>query len=168
MKIQLFSRQATPNFLFGLHSNYPGDTPCRGWFSLDSSLTRSNRPIFKIPYSRNSKNSVWNPYEIQFFTRQVKAKTPFVIHSTNTGDSKCQVWFNLDNSKTQSITTTVYIRFSRNSQISVRKTNFFRRQAIAKIFFVLLSTYSRYTLFQVWFSLKNFLTQSKITIFNIR
>ena len=40
--------------------NYTGDTPCRVWFDLDNSLTRWKRPIFKIPFWRNSKSSVWN------------------------------------------------------------------------------------------------------------
>ena len=111
---------------FVLHSNYNNDTPYRVWFGLHSSWTRSNRPIFKIPYSRNSKNSVWNPYEIlTFFTRQIIAKTFFVLHSTYTGDTKCRNWFGLDNSKTQSITTTIKFRFSRSSQISVWKLIFF-------------------------------------------
>ena len=33
----------------------------------DQTDTRSDRPIFKIPYSRNSKSSVWNLYEILTF-----------------------------------------------------------------------------------------------------
>ena len=62
-----FPRQAIPKILFVLHSNYTGDTPCRVWFDLDKSLTRSKRPFFKILFSRNSKSSVW---KTNFFPRQ--------------------------------------------------------------------------------------------------
>ena len=36
-------------------SHYTGDTPYRVWFDLDNSLTRWKKPIFKIPFSRNSQ-----------------------------------------------------------------------------------------------------------------
>ena len=105
------------------------------------------------------------PYEIRMkhwlFTRPIIANTLFVLDSTYNGDTTCRVWLDLDNSKTQSITTTFKFRFSRNSQIFVWKRIFFRRQAIANIFFVLHSTYFRNTLFRVWFNLNNLLTQSK-------
>ena len=53
-----FARQAIPKILFVLNFNYTADTPIRFWFGLASSLARANIPIFKIPYSRNSKSSV--------------------------------------------------------------------------------------------------------------
>ena len=60
-KPNFFSRQAKPNTLFAVHSQYIGDTQYRVWFDLDNSLTRWKRPIFKIPFSRNLKSSVWKP-----------------------------------------------------------------------------------------------------------
>ena len=53
------------------------------------------------------------------------------------------------------------IRYSRNSQISVRKTNFLPTQAIAKNPFVLDSSYTWDTLYRVWFTLDNSLTRRK-------
>ena len=53
--------------LLALHCHYIGDTPNRVWFDLDNSLTRWKKPIFKIPFSRNSQNSVRRPI---FFPRQ--------------------------------------------------------------------------------------------------
>ena len=96
------------------------------------------------------------------------AKSSLVLFFTYTGDTTCGVWFDLDSSKTQSITTTIKIHFSRNSRISVWKPNFFRRQAIAKILFFSDSSYTGDTLFRVWFNLNIYLTQSKITIVKIR
>ena len=65
---------------------------------LDNSLTRWNRPIFKIRYSRNSQISVWNT---NFFPRQAIPKILFVLHSTYPGDTSYRVWFDLDNSLTR-------------------------------------------------------------------
>ena len=48
MKYEFFSRQAMTNILFVLHSTYTWHTPCRDWSDLDKSLTRRNRPTFKI------------------------------------------------------------------------------------------------------------------------
>ena len=53
--------------LFLLHSTYTGDTPFRVWSNLNNFLTQWKRTIFKIPYSRNSKISVWKPYELVTF-----------------------------------------------------------------------------------------------------
>ena len=103
--------------------------------------------------------SVWNTY---FFSRPITASALFVLHCTYNGDNTRRVWFDLDNSKTQSITTTFKIRFSRNSQTFVWKRNFFfRRQALAKVSFDLQSTLTWNTLFRVCFNLNNLLTQSK-------
>ena len=71
---------------------------------------------------------------ITFFTRQAIAKPPFFLHFTYKKDTTCQVWFNLDNSKTQTKTNTVKICYSGSSQVSVLKLKFFRSQAIAKVF----------------------------------
>ena len=53
--------------LFVLQSNYKGDTSYRVWFNLNNFLTQWKWTILKIPYSRNSKSSVWNAYEILTF-----------------------------------------------------------------------------------------------------
>ena len=47
------------------------------------------------------------------------------------------------------------------------KKNLLPGQAIAKVFFLLHSTYTEDTPYQVWFNLDNFLIQSKITIIKI-
>ena len=82
--------------LLALHCHYIGDNPYRVWFDLDNSLTRWKKPIFKIPFSRNSQNSVRKP---TFFPRQ--ALTFFALHCHYTGDTQYRVWFDLDNSLTQ-------------------------------------------------------------------
>ena len=68
MKYYFFTRQAIATTLFVLHSTYTGDTPCRVLLHLDNSMTQSKRTIFEIRYSRNSKSSVWNPYETLTFS----------------------------------------------------------------------------------------------------
>ena len=125
-----------PKNLSVLHSRYPWDTPCRVWSDLDNSLTQWNRPIFKFRYLRNSQISVWNT---NFFPRQAIPKILFVLHSWYHWDTPCRVWSDLDNSLTQWNRPIFKIRYLRNSQISVWNTNFFPRQAIPKILFVLHS-----------------------------
>ena len=93
-----FPRQAIPKHLFALHSHYIGDTPYRVWFDLNNSLTRWKRHFFKIPFSRNSKSSVWKP---NLFPRQAKPKKLIALPSHFTGDTQCRVWFDLDNSLTR-------------------------------------------------------------------
>ena len=56
-----FPRQAIPKLPFVLHSHYTVDTPYGVWFDLENSLAQWKRPIFKIPFWRNSKSSVWKP-----------------------------------------------------------------------------------------------------------
>ena len=92
-------------------------------------------------------------------------KVLFALHSTYTGDTPFQVWFDLNNSLTQRKRPVFKSRYSQNSQIFVRKTNVFPIQAIAKILFLLHPTYTGYTPFQVWFNLNNFLTQWKKELF---
>ena len=123
--------QAIPKILFVLHSTYPGDTAYRVWFDLDNSLTRWNRPIFKIRYSRNSQISVWNTI---FFPRQAIPKILFVLHSTYPGNTAYRVWLDLDNSLTRWNRPIFKIRYSRNSQISVWNTNFFLCKLYQKFF----------------------------------
>ena len=57
--------------LFVSESTYPEDAPYQVWFDLNNFLTRWKRPIFKIPFWRNSKSSVWNT---NFFPRQANQK----------------------------------------------------------------------------------------------
>ena len=137
------------------------------WFGqlLDS----IKQDFFKIPYSRNSKSSVWNPYEIlTFSTRQAIPKILFVLHFNNTGDTSYGVLFNLSNSFTQWKRPIFKIPFSRNWKSSVWNTNFFTRQGIASTRFILYFIYTGDTQCRVWFHLDNSITQSKRTIFKIR
>ena len=164
-KTNFFPRQAIPKILFVLRSRYPWNTPYRVWFDLDNSLTLSKRPIFEIRYLGNSQISVW---KTNFFPMQAIPKILFVLDSRYTGDTPYRVWFDLDNSLTRSKRPIFEIRYLRNSQISVWKTNFFPRQAIPKILFVLRSRYPWNTPYRVWFDLDNSLTLSKRPIFEIR
>ena len=121
MKTQIFPRQAIPKVLFDLHSHYNGDTPFRVWFDLENSLTRWKRPIIKIPFSRNSKSSVWYT---NFFPRQA-VPIFFVLHSHYTGDTPYHVWFDLDNSLTRWKRPFFIILFSWNSISYLIKTQLF-------------------------------------------
>ena len=150
--------------LFVLQPSYPWDTRCRVWIDLDNSLTRRKRPIFKIPYSRNSQISVWNT---NFFPRQAIPKILFVLQSNYPWDTRYRVWLDLDNSLTRRKRPIFKIPYSRNSQISVWNTNFFPRQAIPKILFVLQSNYPWNTRYRVWLDLDNSLTRWKRLIFKI-
>ena len=96
-KIKFFPRQAILKILF-LHSNYTGDTPCQVLFDLNNSVTRWKTPVFKIPFSRNSKSFVWNN---NFLPRQAIPKILFFFHSKYTGDTPCRVWFDLNTSLTR-------------------------------------------------------------------
>ena len=63
-------------FFFVLESTYPEDTPYQVWFDLNNFLTRLKKSVFKIPFSRNWKSSVWNT---NFFPRQATPKILFVF-----------------------------------------------------------------------------------------
>ena len=65
-KLTFFLDKLLENF-FLLHTTYTGDTSYQIWLDLDNSLNRWKRTIFKIPFPRNSKTSVWIPYEIIYF-----------------------------------------------------------------------------------------------------
>ena len=114
------------------------------------------RPIFKIPFSRNSKSSIWNT---NFFHRQAITKTLFVLLFNFTGDTPCQLWFDLDQRLTRWKRPTFKFHFPRNSKSSVWNTNFFVRQAIPKFIFVLHFHYTGDTPCRVWFDLNNSLTR---------
>ena len=158
-----FTRQATAKTFFLLHSNYKGNTPYWVWFGLDNSKTQSLASTLKIRYSRNSQISVWKPK----FCRQAIAKVLFVLHCTFTGDALFRVWFNLNNLLTQWKKPIFKIPYSRILKSSVWNTNFFTRQAIAKIPSVQHSSYTGDTPGPVSFHLDNSMTQSKRTIFKI-
>ena len=124
MKTHFFLGKLYQQF-FALHCHYTRDTPYRVWFGLDNSLTRWKRPIFKIPFSRNSKSSVW---KTKFFPRQAKPKILFALHSHYTGDTAHRVWFDLDNSLTRwkkIIFKNLKISQFEKLQNSVWKPNFF-------------------------------------------
>ena len=166
-----FPRQFIPKILFAFHFHYTGDTPYRFWFDLKTSLTRWKRPIFKIPFSRNSKV----PYEILTFFLGKLYKNFFlfytlitlVILDTRTGGTPQRVWFDLDNSSTRWKRFIFKIRNSRNSQNSVWKPNYFLRLDITQILFALLFHYTADTPYRVWFDLHNSLTRWKRPIFKI-
>ena len=164
-KPNFFPRKAIPKIPSVLDSRHPWYTQYSVWFTLDNSLTRRKRPIFKIRYSRNSQISVWKP---NFFPRQAIPKIPSVLDSRYTWNTPYRVWFDLDNSMTRRKRPIFKIRYSRNSQISVWKPNFFPRKAIPKIPSVLDSRHPWYTQYPVWFTLDNSLTRRKRPIFEIR
>ena len=77
------------------------------------------------------------PYEkLNFFLGKLYQKFFLVSHSTYPWDTPYRVWFDLNNSLTRWKRPIFKINYSRKSQISVWKTNFFPRQAIPTIHFV--------------------------------
>ena len=75
--------------------------------------------------------------------------------------------FDLDNSVTRSKRSILKFCFSRNSKVFVWNTNFFPRQAVAKISLFVHSTYTGDTPYQVCFVLNNSLNRGKKPIFKI-
>ena len=136
--------------------------PSLVWFG--QLLDRWKRPMFKIRYFRDSQISVWKP---NFFPSQAIPKILFVLQSSYPWDTWYRVWFTLDNSLTRRKRPNFKIRYLQNSQTSVWKPNFFPRQAIPKILFVLQSSYPWDTRYRVWFTLDNSLTRRKRPIFKI-
>ena len=138
MKTNFFPKQAKLKIFFALHSHYTGDTPYRVWFELDNSLTRwKKKPIFKTPFSRNSKSSVGKP---NFFPRKAKPKIFFAEHCPYTGETPYRVWFDLDNSLTRC--KRIFFLILKNSQFTkfakIRmKTQLFPKHALP---FFLLNT----------------------------
>ena len=165
METQIFPTQVIPKVLFALHSHYTSDTPCRVWFDLDNSLSRWKRPIFKIPFSRSSKSSVWNT---NFFPRQAMPKF-FLLYTLFTllilRTELGLIWITPWPDEKELFLKFANIRNSRNSQSSVWEPNFFPRQAIPKKFFDSVSHYAGDTPYRVWFDLHNSLTQWKIPLF---
>ena len=103
------------------------------------------------------KTYLWKPY---FFPRQAIAKILFVLQFRYTGDTPCQVWFDLD-ILTRWKRPVFKIRESWNSQVCFSKLTFFPRQAIAKILLFLQSRFTWCTPYPVWFDLNNSLTDEK-------
>ena len=135
-KPNFFPKQAKPKILFALYSLYTGDTPYSVCFDLDNSLTRWKRPIFKIPFSRNSKSSAW---KTKFFPRQQAKPILFALHCHYTGDTQYRVWFDLGNSLIRWETT--IFKMLKNSQVGKLakfriKTHFFPRQALPTTFWL--------------------------------
>ena len=134
MKTHFLAREAIPKILFVLRFNYTGDNPCWVWLICKAPWP-DEKDLFlkflKIRNSRNSQNSVWRT---NLLPRQAIAKILFLLHSTYTGDTPFQVWFNLDIFLIQSKITIFKILTSRNSQISVWKSNCLARQANRKFF----------------------------------
>ena len=120
-KHKFFPKQSIPKHLSALHSHYTGGTPFRVWFDFDNSLTRWKRPIFKIPFSRNSKSSIWKP---NFFPRQAKQKILFALHCQYAGDTQYRVWFDLGNSLTRWKRPIFKIPVSRNSKFCMKTQPF--------------------------------------------
>ena len=119
------------------------------------SLVQFGQLLDPIRYLRNSQISVW---KTNFFPRQALPKILSVLQSRCPWYTPYRVWFDLDNSLTQWKRPIFKIRYLRNSQISVWKTNFFPRQAIPKILSVLQFRYPWDTPYRVWFDLDNSLT----------
>ena len=103
-----------------------------------------------------------------FFPKQAKPKIFFALHSHYTGDTPYRVWFDLDNTLTR-WKKKLFLKtpFSRNSNSSVGKPNFFPKKANPKIFFALHFHYTGGTSYRVWFDLDNSWTQCKRIIFKI-
>ena len=82
---------------------------------------------------------IWNnckfrPEKTNFFPRQAMAKLFCVLDFRYKGDTPYRVRFDLGNCSIRWKTPIFKFRYSRNLQIFVRKTHFFPRQSITKIF----------------------------------
>ena len=163
-KTKFLPRQAIPKILSVSDSRHPWDTPIRIWFDLDNSFIRWRRRIFKILFLRNSQISIW---KTKFLPRQAIPKILSVSDSKYPWDTPYQVWFDLDNSLTRWKRPFFKIRYLRNSQISVWKTNIFPRQAIPKNLSVSQSRYPWDTPIRVWFDLNNSFIRWRRPIFKI-
>ena len=117
----------------------------------------------KIRNSRNSQNSVWKP---NFFPSTLFQFFCFTLSLHWWYSIPRLVWFGqlLNPMKKKLFLKTP---FSRNSNSSVGKPNFFPKKANPKIFFALHFHYTGGTSYRVWFDLDNSLTQCKRIIFKI-
>ena len=136
-----------PNFFHASYtkksnSRYPWDILYRVWFDLNNSYSLPRKKVsFSYGNLRNSR--ILNFKNRSFSSGQASyTKTFFfVLHSIYTWDSPYRVWYE-NISLTRWKRPIFKIRYSRNSQISVWKTNFFPRQAIEKILSILQSKYT--------------------------
>ena len=106
--------------------------------------TMKKKPIFKIPFSRNSKSSEWKP---NFFPRQAIPKILSDLHPHYTGDTQYRVWFDLDNSLTRC--KRIIFKILKNSQFAKfakfrMKTQLFHKHALP--FFLLYTLITLVTL----------------------
>ena len=147
MKTHFLSKASFTNIFFALHSHCTGETQYRLWFDLYNSLNRWKRPIFKIPFSGNSKSSVWKP---NLFPKKAKPKILFASHSHYTGDTAYRVWFDLDNSLTR-WKKNIFLKFSkirnsRNFKIPYENPTFFLGKPNQKYFCCTLSLHWWYSI----------------------
>ena len=104
----------------------------------------------------------------ELFPRQAIPKILFILHLRYTWETPYQIWFNLDNSLTRWNFYLFENRISDQVDISDWSKNFFPRQAIPKILFVLHLRYTWETPYQIWFNLNNSLTRWNFYIFENR
>ena len=118
--------------LLALHCHYIGDTPYRVWIDLDNSLTRWKKPIYKIPFSRNSQNSVRKP---NFFPRQALPLFCFTLSLHWWYSIPSLVWFGqlLDPMKKIFFKILKISQFAKFAKFRI-KTQFFPRHALPKTF----------------------------------
>ena len=99
--------------------------------------------------------------KLTFFLTKLYQKCVLSYTLPSTGDTPYHVWIDLDDSLTRSKRHIFKVRYSRNTKISVWETNFFPKQFISKMRFVIHSTNAGDTPCQVCFDLDNSLTQKK-------
>ena len=136
-------------------------------FGLISTLPwpDKNELFLKIVIREIRKFSQIFVLNTNIFPSQAISKIRFVLHSSNSGDTPCQVCFDLHNSLTRWKRPFSKIRFSRNPKISVLNSNFFPRQAIPKVPFFLCSTYTVAITYRACFDLDNSMSRLKKNLF---
>ena len=134
MKNHFFPRPAIPTtFGFTLSLHWWYSIPSLVWFG--QLLDPMKKNFFKIPFSRNSQNSVRKP---NFFPKQA-LPILFCFTRQHTGDTQYRVWFDLGSSLTRWKTT--IFKILKNSQFAKfakfrTKNHFFPRQAIPTNFWL--------------------------------
>ena len=156
MKTHYFTQASYTKIRFALHSHYTVDTQYGVWLDLDNSLTRWKGPIFKNPFSQNSKNSVWNS---NFFAgRAIPIFFCFTLSSNWWCSIPRLVWFGqLLNPMKK---TFFKFLFREIQKISYEILTFFRTR-YTKNFFALHSHYTGDTPHRIWFDLDHSLTRWK-------
>ena len=97
MKFWLFCwvSYTTNTFCFTLSLYFWYSIPCLVWFG--QLLNPMKKTFFRVPFSRNSKSSVWNT---NFISGQ-GIPIFFALHCQYTVDTQYRFWFDLDNSLTR-------------------------------------------------------------------